>query len=370
MRLRNLTPDQLCGLGWQYGPAVDSTVWGTLRFSPAAPWPDMAAEGRISGFRHPNERRWRLSGGFLLLMNEAGRVTNRFDRMEAAADGQPVLFGQHVLEGGGAHRLHAVAPLRTWPARPAPLSSVRRLSNPARPLLVIFNSLGNPVKPDGRVRWEYRALAADPRIDVLRFAEPAAPASWFLRPEATVRAALAAAAAGRPRVALMGNSSGGYAAIRFGHWLHGTGLVPDVRTVSANPQTAHSPPVRRHLLVRDWDGFLPTLMDDDVLRLLGRDDLDLAPLLTPPARPRSRVEHLVLFDADNPAERFYAGLIAGRPGVVLRPVALGLSHPRGIGEIARQGLMGQAVDAALHAPSPPQPGWRSMIARLRTRASG
>jgi hypothetical protein len=368
MSLASLTPETLLEQAWEYGPAQDDAVgssvagdpivWGTLRFAPESlPNAKMpGAHGRIFGFGHPNERRWSLVDGVLSLLRDDLLPTSRFDRC-TTIDGRLTLQGPHLLENGGLHQLRAVAPLTAWP-EPARLAIERRLADPSRPLVVIFNSMGNPLGENDAVRWEYFRFTADPAIDFLRFAEPLEPASWYLRVHRQVRQALVDASSGRPRIIVAGNSSGGYAAIRFGQWLARLGLSPDIRSISVNPQTAHSLPQRLHLWAREWDHFLPATMRDDVLKLTGRSDVDLAPYLAAVRRRRfTSVQHSVFYDCDNPVENYYVGLIADQPGVRLHGMPLGMSHVQGIAEMERRDVMKTALREAVDAA----PSWRTRL---------
>lgn len=369
MSLASLTPETLLDQAWEYGPAHDTAagslvvcdpvVWGTLRFAPEsladATVPGM--HGRIFGFGHPNERRWSLVDGTLSLLRDDLLPTSRFDRC-AMIEGRLTLQGPHLLENGGLHQLRATAPLTAWPEPNARLVIEKRLRDPSRPLVVIFNSMGNPLDEKDLVRWEYFHFTADPAIDFLRFAEPLEPASWYLRAHRQIRQALLDASAGRPRIILAGNSSGGYAAIRFGQWLGRLGLSRDIRSISVNPQTAHSLPHRLHLWAREWDHFLPATIRDDVLKLTGRSDVDLAPFLAAARRSRfSSVRHSVFYDCDNPVESYYVGLIAGQSGVRLHGLPLGMSHERGIAEMERRGVMKTALREAVDA----SPSWRTRL---------
>ena len=368
MSLGGLTPELLGRHGWEYGPADFPVVWGTLRFPPAS-LPDAAQgpHGRIFGYYHANERRWRLTDDALILSDGDRVETNRFDRCETI-EGRLTLRGPHLLPNGGLHQLRAVAPLDAWPEAAARLATSERLGDPSRPLVVIFNSMGNPLDADAdadsdatrAVRWEYFRFTADPAIDFLRFAEPLEPAAWYLRTDAQVRAALSRAAAGRQRIILAGNSSGGYAAIRFGQWMADAGLAPEIRTIAVNPQTAHSLPHRLHLWAREWDHFLPTTIEDDVLQLVGRSDVDLAAILAAGRRRRfAAARHTVFYDCDNPVEAYYVGLIADQPGVRLHGLPLGMSHVTGINEMERRGVM----KAALRRAVDEAPDWRTFVAR-------
>ena len=376
MSLDGLTPDVLSRQAWEYGAADVSDFWGTMRFPPASvPDPAQGAHGRIFGYHHPNERRWRLEDGALILLSQERVETNRFDSC-TTIDDRLTLRGPHLLPDGGLHQLRAIAPRIAWPEPTARLAISRRLTDPSRPLVVIFNSMGNPLAADAgpdtpvedAVRWEYFRFTADPAIDFLRFAEPLEPAAWYLRTDAQVREALERAAVGRRRIILAGNSSGGYAAIRFGQWMADAGFAPEIRTIAVNPQTAHSLPHRLHLWAREWDHFLPTTIEDDVLQLAGRDDVDLAPVLAAGRRRRfAAARHTVFYDCDNPVEAYYIGLIADRPGVRLHGLRLGLSHVTGINEMEHRGVMKAALRQAVDEP----PGWRTFVARrLPSRAHG
>ncbi len=255
------------------------------------------------------------------------------------------------------HRRRAAVPLLRWSEETPRLAIRERLTDLARPLVVIFNSMGNPLGKNGAVRWEYFRFTADAMVDYIRFAEPLRPAAWYLRTDRLVREALRRAVSGRRRVILAGNSSGGYAAIRFGHWMADTELAAEVRTISVNPQTAHGLSHRLHLWAREWDHFLPATIDDDVLALTGRADVDLASL--PVARHRRVARHLIFYDSDNPVECYYAGLLADRPGVELRGLPLGMSHVRGIAEMERRHVMKKALREAVDA----LPSWRSCVVR-------
>ncbi len=365
MSLASLTPELLYRHRWEYGPAASGVVWGTLRFAPASlpPLPE-GEHGRIFGYGHPNERRWRFADGALVLMSDHRLATNRFDE-ELVIDGRTTLRGRHLLEHGGVHELRAVSELSAWPEPDIRLAIDKRLNDASRPLVVIFNSMGNPLEEDGSVRWEYYRFTADPAIDFLRFAEPLKPASWYLRADPLVREALREAAAGRRRVILAGNSSGGYAAIRFGQWMTDARLVPEVRTIAVNPQTAHTLPHRLHLWGREWDHFLPATIDDDVLRLTGRADVDLADILASAPRRRFRtVKHTVLFDSDNPVECYYTGLISNQPDVQVRSMPIGMSHVRGIHEMELRGVMKTMLREAVDAAS----SWRSFVATMPRRS--
>ena len=353
----NVTADALRELVWEYGPAGSSVVWGSMRFVPQSV-PDATAttRGRIVGFNHPNERRWSFDDGVLTLLNDDGKPTSRFDCLTSIED-RLTLTGPHLLEHGGVHQLRAVVPLLAWPEEMPRLAIRERLVEASRPLVVIFNSMGNPLGKNGAIRWEYFRFTVDPAVDFMRFAEPLKPATWYLRTDELVRRALRRAASGRSRVILAGNSSGGYAAIRFGHWMADAGLAAEVRTISVNPQTAHTLPHRLHLWAREWDHFLPATIDDDVLKLTGRADVDLATL---PITHRRRVaRHLLFYDCDNPVERYYAQLLAARPGVQLRGLPLGMSHVRGIAEMERRHVMKTALREAVDAA----PSWRTCIVR-------
>lgn len=370
MSLAGLTPHVLSEHAWEYGPADAPVVWGTLRFPPASlPDPARGAHGRIFGYYHPNERRWSLAGEALTLLDHDRVETNRFDSC-AIIDDRLTLRGPHLLPDGGLHQLRAAAPLTAWPEQTARLAISERLTDPSRPLVVIFNSMGNPLDADAddAVRWEYFRFTSDPAIDFLRFAEPLEPAAWYLRTDPQVRAALSRAAVGRQRIILAGNSSGGYAAIRFGQWMADAGLAPEIRTIAVNPQTAHSLPHRLHLWAREWDHFLPTTIQDDVLHLSGRTDVDLAPILAAGRRRRfAAARHTVFYDSDNPVEAYYIGLIADQPGVRLCALPLGMSHVTGINEMEHRGVMRTALRQAVDEA----PTWRTFVAkRLPSSAAG
>ncbi len=328
-----------------------------MRFVPQS-MPDAArgAGGRIFGFNHPNERRWRLEDGLLTLLNDDRKPTSRFDTL-SSIDDRLVLTGPHLLEHGGLHQLRAAAALQSWPQLMPRLAVREHLSDASRPLVVIFNSMGNPLGEDGAVRWEYFRFTADPNVDYIRFAEPLKPATWYLRTDELIRRALRRAISGRPRVVLAGNSSGGYAAIRFGHWMADAEMAAEVRTISVNPQTAHGLTHRLHLWAREWDHFLPATIDDGVLKLTGSTDIDLASL--PVNRDRRVARHLIFYDSDNPVERYYAELLASRPGVQLHGLPLGMSHVRGIAEMERRHIMKKALREAVDAT----PSWRTCVVR-------
>ena len=353
----NLTADALWQQVWEYGPADSPVIWGSMRFAPeSVPEATYGLGGRIFGFNHPNERRWSLRDGVLTLMNDDRKPTSRFETFASIED-RLTLIGPHLLENGGAHRLRAAVPLLTWSEETPRLAMREHLTDASRPLIVIFNSMGNPLGENGAVRWEYFRFTADPAVDYIRFAEPLKPAAWYLRTDGLVREALRRAASGRQRVILAGNSSGGYAAIRFGHWMADTELAAEVRTISVNPQTAHGLPHRLHLWAREWDHFLPATIDDDVLKLTGHVDVDLASL--PVARDRRVARHLIFYDSDNPVECYYTDLLANRPGVQLRGLPLGMSHVRGIAEMERRHVMKRALREAVDAP----PSWRTCTVR-------
>ena len=352
-----LTADALGEQVWEYGPADAPVIWGSMRFVlDSVPDAALGVGGRIVGFNHPNERRWSLNDGVLTLLNDDHTPTSRFDSFTSIED-RFTLLGPHLLENGGVHRLRAIVPRLAWPEETPRLAVREHLTDPARPLVVIFNSMGNPLGERGAVRWEYFRFTADPTVDYIRFAEPSKPATWYLRTDALVREALRRAASGRRRVILAGNSSGGYAAIRFGHWMADAELAAEVRTISVNPQTAHGLPHRLHLWAREWDHFLPATIDDDVLKLANRTDVDLASL---PATGNRRVaRHLIIYDCDNPVECYYAKLLANRPEVQLRGLPLGMSHVRGISEMERRQVMKTALREAVDAA----PSWRTCIVR-------
>ncbi len=353
-----LTPTLLYTRRWAYGPADGSVVWGdTLRFAPATlPRRHPIFEGRIAGYGDRNERFWELGAGGLTLLDADMRPTSRLDHV-GLVGGEPAITGPHLLAGGGMHRLLALPQRLAWPADVLPLRILPRLSDPRRPLLVLFNSLGNPLQRDGFVRWEYRRATADPSVDFLRLAETAQPSTWFLRNEAFIRRMLAAAAAGRPRVVLAGNSSGGYAALRQGLWMAQQGLAPDVRTLSVNPQTALSLGHRLRLWSREWDHMLPTSIEDDVLALTGCRHPDLR---AGTVCRGCRVSHDVWYDADNPAECAHVGRIAGLPGLRRHPMPLGRVHKDGIHVMEQRGIMARAIRVALEAP----------VSRRDARAAG
>lgn len=351
-----LTPTLLYTRRWAYGPADGAVVWGnTLRFAPATLPRHDAVEGRISGYGDPNERFWRLDAGALTLLDADWRPTSRLDRV-SLIDGEPAITGPHLINRGGTHRLLAMPQRLAWPADVLPLRILPRLSDRRRPLLVIFNSMGDPLQWDGFVRWAYRRATADPTIDFLRLAETAQPHSWYLRDETFIRRTLAAAAAGRPRVVLAGNSSGGYAALRSGLWMAEQGLAPDIRTLTVNPQTALSLAHRLRLWSRAWDHLLPASIEDDVLALTGCRDPDLR---ARPVRRFVRLRHDVWYDADNPAECAHVRRVAGLPGLQTHPVPVGGVHKDGIFAMERHGIMVGAIRAALEAP----------LSRRQTRAA-
>ena len=352
-----LTAEALGEQVWEYGPADAPVIWGSMRFVPdGLPNAAHAAGGRVFGFNHPNERRWSLDDGVLTLLDDDRRPTSRFECFASIED-RFILTGPHLLENGGVHQLRAIVPQLVWPEEMPRLAVRERLTDPSRPLVVIFNSMGNPLGENGAVRWEYFRFTADPKVDYVRFAEPLKPAAWYLRTDALVREALRRAASGRWRVILAGNSSGGYAAIRFGHWMADAELAPEIHTISVNPQTAHSLPHRLHLWAREWDHFLPATIADDVLKLTGRTDVDLASL--PATRCRRVARHLIIYDCDNPVECYYAELLTNRPGVQLRGLPLGMSHVRGIAEMERRQVMKNALREAVDAV----PSWRRCIVR-------
>ncbi len=354
-----MTADALSRQVWEYGPADSSVIWGKMRLVPASlPDGTDGTGGRVFGFNHPNERRWSLAGDVLTLLNDDGKPTTRFDSLTKTQD-RLTWTGPHLLEHGGSHWLRAVVPVLEWSEQIPRLAIRERLTDPARPLVVIFNSMGNPLGEDGATRWEYFRFTMNPLLDYIRFAEPLAPATWYLRTDELVREALRRAASGRTRIILAGNSSGGYAAIRFGQWMADNELAAEVHTISVNPQTAHGLPHRLHLWAREWDQFLPATIDDDVLTLTGRTDVDLASL--PAARCRRVARHLIFYDSDNPVECYYVRLLASRPGVQLRGLPLGMSHVRGIAEMERRHVMKTALREALDAP----PSWHSCIVRRR-----
>ena len=328
-----------------------------MRFVPeSVPGAALRGGGRIFGFNHPNERRWSLDDDVLTLLNDDREPTSRFESVASVED-RLTLIGSHLLENGGLHRLRAKVPRLAWPEETPRLAIREHLTDPSRPLVVIFNSMGNPLGESGAVRWEYFRFTADPTIDYIRFAELLKPASWYLRTDGLVREALRRAAVGRSRVILAGNSSGGYAAIRFGHWMADAGLAAEVRTISVNPQTAHGLPHRLHLWAREWDHFLPATIEDDVLKLIGRTDIDLGSM--PAVGSRRVARHLVIYDCDNPVECYYAELLANRPEVRLRGLPLGMSHVRGITEMERRQVMKSALREAVDAA----PSWRTCVVR-------
>lgn len=332
---------------WRYGPADGTVSWGTLRLAPASlPRRDGVVEGRVAGYGDPNERFWQLGATGLTLLDRDMRPTSRLDCV-SLVDGEPAITGLHLLGEGGVHQLRACPERLAWPSDVLSLRILPRLTDRRRPLVVIFNSLGNPLQWDGFVRWEYRHATVDPGVDFLRLAETSEPSTWFLRDEALIRRTLAAAAAGRPRVILGGNSSGGYAALRHGLWLAEEGLAPDIRTLSANPQTALSLAHRLRLWLREWDHLLPASIEDDVLALSGCRDPDLR---ARPVRRFCRLHHDVWYDADNPAECAHVARVASLPGLRAHPLPIGRVHKDGIYAMEQRGIMVGAIRAAVEAP--------------------
>ena len=332
----HVTLDLLCRTSWEFCPGDHDAVLGVMRFVPG---------GRIFGYDHPNERSWVFAENVLSLFDDRNQCTSRFDRIEWT--GSRLTMYSHPRHGhdGQSFRLRQRHLLAGYNQHLEALHAKERLVDLRRPLIVLFNSGGNPYM--GRaVVWEYLLTTADASVDYLRLAERSEPSSWYLKTAEKVKARIRAAALGRRKIILAGASSGGYAAIRFGEWLAEEGFVEQVVSLSVNPQTVHSLAHRQFFWAHNWDHFLPPTIDDETLDFLRIKDIDLDGLIGRNRKIPAR--HVVFYDSGNPAEEYYALRIGGCPSVELNPVSLGLPHALGIQEMERQGIMHRAVQTELN----------------------
>jgi hypothetical protein len=81
---------------WRFRRADGTLLAPELKFTES---------GDIQGATHPNESRWSVREGHLLIFNKDGTMTTRFDRLRRGSDGRLILLGQFQLASGIAHIL-------------------------------------------------------------------------------------------------------------------------------------------------------------------------------------------------------------------------------------------------------------------------
>lgn len=331
---------ELCDLlvrhAWAYGLDSDAPRWGRICFF---------MDGRTDEYKHPNERRWSVEGGTLTLRTEDGRPSGHFALDAAGA--RPALIGRPVENPHLRYRLDAIDPLAGVDVSRRHLLVESRVHAPDGPLLVVFNSVGFSCDESGGVRWEYYRSTDGLGLDTLRFAEQARPCFFYLNKIDEIHAWLRFAAGGRRHVVLAGNSSGGYAAMRFGEFVAASWPGCRVETIAFNPVVAFAPERRAHLSNTVASPMLAPTIEHEVFASLphGRaTDLDL--LLD---RSLANVRHTLVFDSGNPADAYHAGLLRGFPQVEQRPCSLGMRHGHGIERMQQLGIMAEILQERLPA---------------------
>lgn len=354
--MTTLNEDQrLCDLlvrhAWAYGPDDDAPRWGRIRFF---------MDGRTDEYGHPNEQRWSVEHGTLTLQTDSGQPSGHF--ILAAAGTRPALIGRPVENPHLRYRLDHIDPLAGVDVSRRHLLVEARMHAPDGPLLVIFNSTGFSCDESGGVRWEYYRSTDTLGLDTLRFAEQGQPCFRYLNKIEEIHAWLRFAINRRRLVILAGNSSGGYAAMRFGQFVASSWPGCQVETIAFNPVVAFAPKHRAHLLNTVPSRMLAPTIEYEVFALLPHDlitDLNLLLL----GSSLSNIRHTLVFDSGNPAQAYHADLLRGFPRVEHRPYALDMRHGYGIERMQQLGLMAEILRERLSAhysisnsPSA-QPSW-------------
>lgn len=266
----------------------------------------------------------------------------------SSLDGAPFLeFPRMVPEGEIWGRLAAGAAdaldleLAPVPDLPALADSNRDLlaefglGAQGRTLLVSFNSAHRPYDARaaaGDFRWEFGSLPGRIGVDFARFAEGAAPLGWYTNKTRRIVAMLSGVLKnGYGQVVLCGISSGGYASLLFAELLCAAYPDIDFFTATINPQTGHVVAHRRFMAGLEM-GMAPVLLSDAAYAARDGVETEIAALVTRRLARKGRadqVSHVIYYDSENPAERYYVNLVEGLPGFTLRPYKFGVGHMSG-----------------------------------------
>ncbi len=285
----------------------------TLRFLP---------DGRMAG-ADGGTSRWSLADGRLMVGPDDGPPSWVFDRREKRSRRDALLGTAAGVEGEFvlAQNLDD-------------LQTVYSLARPSQPLLIVFFSYAGRLDgPD--TQWEFAEFMAEGRIDLVLISERSDPPFWYLNKTARVLDRLRhLPVSGYRDFLFVGQGSGGFAAMMFAELL--SYEFPDcrVRSVTVGAQTTHGPDHETAIRSLAEPAMLPLFIEADALSQKDCAVSGIRDLVRMSTRRRGElVEHRMLYDADNPAQAYYAHLVDDLGGFHLLPAGLGLPHGDGIDAI-------------------------------------
>jgi len=318
-----LTRDELVSNSWTLMRSDGRILGSSVRFHPS---------GRIEDLDHHGEARWEHSSDTLRFFTKSGVASSTFSHCQQLRRGERRLVGWFDLDGA-ERSLHILRPNDGFPARR--LATIYEDLGRSDVLTVIFNSAGNLLKPFAETKWEFYRLPYTMGTDTVRFAEGSQP-HWYLDQRDQIIAQLRHLISGKYRkILLLGNSSGGYAAIHFSEEI--ARLCPgcQVFCYAIQPQVMQNPQARQDFVSRFAMPTRSIILTDHAARNIGPVVLDL-PVLVRRGQARERpVRHQIYFDEENPSEIFHVRNLEGFENVTLNPFPLGLPHAKGCNAIFR-----------------------------------
>ncbi len=311
---------------WRFHYLDGKDVWWLMQLAP---------NGTILNYDHPNERNWTIDAGDVCLLNESGEVSSRFD-VVTEKDCRIQLVGQHILSDPPVKvALTGYHPYTTnLPSRLC--CHVRsEIGRPSDVLVVALNGRGYCF--DGNIKhtqFEITGFGPSLDADTVHIAEHEKRCAWYADKADHVAERIRAISTGYRHVLFIGLSSGGYGAILLAEKL-AESIIPQCTSIAINPQTSLLAEHLESVAQKTPARLQPPTISEEARQNCVEEYLHLPSLVS--SGPGA-AKHNIFFDSENPAESYHASLLEDLPTCRLIGLPLGLGHALGSAHIYQTAL--------------------------------
>lgn len=320
--------DYISNKCWAYRSSKGE-IWGYLFFG---------IDGKIYNYNHQNECTWKISDDKLHIFNTQEEITSTSD----VIDIHDCMIKLNFIPSNSVHYLSLLQAKNHLPAKYTYMDMC--ISNCSDTLLVTINSAAKEYN-GYESAFEFHTLPYIYSVDYIRISQ-SAPTRWYVDSFDKIMTMIEMHS--YKKVVIQGLSIGGFASLWLAESLARKNPNIQYYSIAMQPLTSLKFEFLQYLRDNFSDGARSKIPTDDLLSILPSDiELDIASMLDVPL---PNVQHYVLFDRLNPAEKYSSERLKSTR-VILTGFDLGVSHGNGSGKIANSSILKQLQNQLLRCDS-------------------